>query len=79
MALLKNREAVAERKADNHLKLALGGAALVALRNEQVARTFKHFLLTNAASGIEKEGLGRDRYDALLTAFKASSSHAEAA
>lgn len=62
---LQIQHSVAERKAETHVKAALGGAVLVVLNDPKVSHTFKKHLLDIADAGVQKSGLGRDRFEAL--------------
>jgi hypothetical protein len=55
----------AERKAETHVKAALGGAVLIALNDADIDRTFKQYLLDIADTGVQKSGLGREKFEAL--------------
>lgn len=60
----------ADRKAETHVKAALGGAVLVVLNDPNVSHTFKKHLLDVADAGVQKSGLGRDKFEALKTSHK---------
>lgn len=62
---LQIQHSVAERKAETHVKAALGGAVLVVLNDPKVSHTFKKHLLDVADAGVQKSGLGRDKFEAL--------------
>jgi hypothetical protein len=64
---LQIQHSVAERKAETHVKAALGGAVLVVLNDPNVSHTFKKHLLTVADSGVQISGLGREKFEALKT------------
>ena len=55
-----------ERKAEAHLKIALGGAVLIALDDVNVSGTVKYYLLNKATQGIQPQGRGRELFNALL-------------
>lgn len=59
-----------ERDADKHVKIALGGAVLVLFAQENCPATIRHFLLTKADQGVQKQGLGREKFETLKTRFK---------
>ena len=65
IAKAKARQTAGERRADTHLKAALGGAVLIALNNPQVPLTYKNYLLKLAEGGVQKNGLARTRFEAL--------------
>jgi len=65
IAHTKARQSGIERKADTHLKAALGGAVLIALKNPQIASTFKMYLLKAADNGVQKSGLARNIFESL--------------
>jgi hypothetical protein len=64
---LRIRESNDERKADMHIKAALGGAVMIALNDTKVPHTFKKYLLDIADTGVQKSGLGREKFEALKT------------
>lgn len=55
-----------ERRADLHLKASLGGGVLIALENPQFSRANKYYLLKIAENGVQKNGLARIRFNALV-------------
>jgi hypothetical protein len=57
-----------ERKAEDHVKLALGGAVIALL--ETLPATPRHAILTKADQGVQKQGLGREKFEALKVRFK---------
>lgn len=59
-----------ERDADKHVKIALGGAVLAFFGLENCPATIRHFILTKADQGIQKQGLGREKFEALKARFK---------
>jgi hypothetical protein len=59
----------AERKADTHMKAAIGGAMIAFFDQENCPETIRHFILTKADQGIEKQGLGREKFEALKARF----------
>jgi hypothetical protein len=61
----KVKQAMAHRRADLHLKAALGGGVLIALANSQLPHTFKAYLLKVADGGVQKQGLARVRFEEL--------------
>lgn len=65
IAQTKARQSGIERRADTHLKAALGGAVLIALENPQIINTFKLYLLKMAAAGVQKSGLARQNFEKL--------------
>jgi hypothetical protein len=64
---LQIQHSVAERKAETHVKAALGGAVLVVLNDPKVSHTFKKHLLDVADAGVQKSGFGRDKFEELKT------------
>ncbi len=65
IAQAKSRQSGIERRADTHLKAALGGAVLIALDNPQIVNTFKLYLLNAADKGVQKSGLARQNFEKL--------------
>ena len=64
---LQIQHSAAERRAETHVKAALGGAVVIALNDAKVPNTFKKYLLDIADTGVQKSGLGRDKFEALKT------------
>lgn len=60
----------AERKADTHIKAAIGGAMIAFFDHENCPATIRHYILTKADQGVEKQGLGREKFEALKARFK---------
>lgn len=65
IAKTKAKQTSANRRADLHLKAALGGGVLLALANPQLPHTYKAYLLRAAEGGVQKQGLARVRFDEL--------------
>ena len=74
---LQAANTVDERKAEAHLKIALGGAVLIALDDANVMGTFKLYLLNKAAQGIQPQGRGRELFNALLEKHRPNRGHQE--
>ncbi len=72
IAQAKARQSGLERRADTHLKAALGGAVLIALNNPQISHTLKAYLLNAAEDGIQKQGVARTRFEELKTRYTIS-------
>jgi hypothetical protein len=64
---LQIQHSAAERRAETHVKAALGGAVMIALNDPKVPNTFKKYLLDIADNGVQKSGLGREKFEALKT------------
>lgn len=60
----------AERKADTHMKAAIGGAVIAFFDQENCPATIRHYILAKADQGVEKQGLGREKFEALKVRFK---------
>jgi hypothetical protein len=58
-----------DRKAEDHVKLVLGGAVLSFFEHENCPATIRHFILTKADQGVQKQGLGREKFEALKARF----------
>lgn len=69
---LKLRLDVSKRKSDNHLKLALGGSLLTHLEEKAISLESSDIkaIFDYANLGLEKEGLARDRYNAIKESHK---------
>lgn len=65
IAKTKARESATQRRADLHLKAALGGSVLIALDNPKMPATIKIYLLRQAENGLQKTGLARQRFETL--------------
>ncbi len=65
IAQAKSRQLGIERRAETHLKAALGGAVLIALDNPQIVNTFKLYMLNTADKGLQKSGLARQNFEKL--------------
>lgn len=64
---LQIQHSAANRKAETHVKAALGGAVMIALNDVKVPNTFKKYLLDIADTGVQKTGIGREKFEALKT------------
>lgn len=71
---LRIQHSAAERRAETHVKAALGGAVVIALNDAKVPNTFKKYLLDIADAGVQKSGLGRDKFEALKKSDQSTSS-----
>lgn len=69
IAKTKARDSAAQRRADLHLKAALGGAVLIGLDNPNMPATVKIYLLRQAENGLQKKGIARQRFEYLKTKF----------
>lgn len=58
------------RRAEDHVKLVLGAAVLAFFEHENCPHTIRHFILTKADQGVQKQGLGREKFEALKARFK---------
>jgi hypothetical protein len=63
VSALQSKQNSDARKADNHLKAALGGAVLALVRDK--CHVDIGMILTIAKEGIQKQGLARERFEAL--------------
>lgn len=63
---LENKKRGDERKADTHLKAAIGGAILKAIANKAIKTEGALWVLKLADEGLKKEGLARDRFNELM-------------
>ena len=69
IAQTKARQSGLERRADTHLKAALGGAVLIALDNPKLPHTIKTYLIKVAEGGVQKQGLARVRFEELKARY----------
>jgi DNA-binding transcriptional regulator YbjK len=67
ISLLKTRGQVAERKADAHVKNAIGGAVLEIVRGK--GELSVHSIFQKADGGVQPQGLGREKFNALRAAL----------
>lgn len=63
---LENKKRGDDRKADTHLKAAIGGAIIKAIQSNTIKVEGALWVLKLADEGLKKEGLARDRYNELL-------------
>ncbi len=59
-----------KKSAELHMKAAIGGAVIALLAT--LPATIRHAILTAADQGIQKQGLGREMFEALKARFKKS-------
>ncbi len=64
--VLENQKRAEDRKADTHLKAAIGGGLMKAIQAGAIKKESALWLLKLADEGLKKEGLARDRYNELL-------------
>jgi hypothetical protein len=66
LAFEKSKQLGEGRKADAHLKAAIGGGVLAAFENDpKMSTALKVYLLGKAEAGVQKEGLAREKFEAL--------------
>jgi hypothetical protein len=65
LAFEKAKQLGVERKADAHLKAALGAGFLALLHQEKLPATIRAAILMAADSGIQKVGLARTKFETL--------------
>ena len=56
-----------EKAAETHVKAAIGGAVLALIDN--LHATIRHAILAAADQGVQKQGLGREKFEALKKRF----------
>ena len=56
-----------EKAAETHVKAAIGGAVIGLLAT--LPATIRHAILTAADQGVQKQGLGREKFEALKVRF----------
>ena len=56
-----------EKAAETHVKAAIGGAVIALLAT--LPATIRHAILTAADQGVQKQGLGREMFEALKVRF----------
>ena len=70
---LKKKQSTAERKADRHLKIAVGASVLSRMNDAGIPESVKAWILKISDSAVQKQGLARERFDALKSAHLKSS------
>lgn len=59
-----------EKKSETHVKAAIGGAVIAFFDHENCPATIRQYILAKADQGVEKQGLGREKFEALKARFK---------
>ena len=59
----------ADKAADTHVKAAIGGAVLALFEKENLPNTIRGLILRGADLGIQKQGLGREKFESLKARF----------
>ncbi|MDR0776858.1 MAG: hypothetical protein LBE81_09515 [Azonexus sp.] len=67
---LKSQQSKAERNADGHVKKAIGGAVLAILQAKSLPQSTFDIIFQEADVGVQKQGLGREKFNALRSALK---------
>lgn len=65
IARLKSEQSEVNRKANNHIKLAIGSALLAFMEQENTKQEFKTFVLKLSDRAVQKEGAGREKFEEL--------------
>jgi hypothetical protein len=58
-----------EKAAETHVKAAIGGAVLALLHESKCPAGFEAVILARADFGVQKQGLGREKFEALKARF----------
>lgn len=58
-----------EKAAETHVKAAIGGAVLALLYESKCPAGFESVILARADFGVQKQGLGREKFEALRERF----------
>ncbi len=58
-----------EKAADTHVKAAIGGAVLALLHESKCPAGFDAVILARADFGVQKQGLGREKFEVLKARF----------
>ena len=69
LAEAKQKFSTAERASDTHIKAAIGGAVLALFEAGTLSTTIRNTILKSADLGVQKQGLGREKFDALKLKF----------
>lgn len=75
LAFEKAKQLGVERKADAHIKAAIGGAVL---GMTELPKTMRYAILAKADAGIQKEGLAREKFEALKAGVEKEKATAQA-
>lgn len=67
---LDNQKRAEDRKADTHLKAAVGAAVLAAIEAGKIKPPAALEVLKLTDPGLKKEGIARDRYNELIARLK---------
>jgi hypothetical protein len=59
-----------EKAAETHVKAAIGGAVLALLHESKCPAGFDAVILARADHGVQKQGLGREKFEVLKKRFK---------
>jgi hypothetical protein len=59
-----------EKAAETHVKAAIGGAVLALLYESKCPAGFESVIMARADFGVQKQGLGREKFEALKARFK---------
>ena len=59
-----------EKAAETHVKAAIGGAVLALLHESKCPAGFDAVILARADHGVQKQGLGREKFEALKARFR---------
>ncbi len=58
-----------EKAADTHVKAAIGGAVVALLHESKCPAGFDAVILARADFGVQKQGLGREKFEVLKARF----------
>ena len=58
-----------EKAAETHVKAAIGGAVLALLHESKCPAGFDAVILARADHGVQKQGLGREKFEVLKARF----------
>ena len=59
-----------EKAAETHVKAAIGGAVLALIHESKCPAGFESVILARADFGVQKQGLGREKFEVLKARFK---------
>jgi hypothetical protein len=79
LAFEKAKQLGVERKADAHLKAAIGGGVLAGFEDPRMTHGMKAYLLGKAEAGVQKVGLAREKFEALKAGVDKEKAAAQAA
>ena len=66
---LKKKQSKADGRATTHIKTAVGASVLARMNDEGVPASVRAWILKISDSAVQKQGLGREKFEALKARF----------